>query len=391
MYPNLYYLFQDIFGLEISGLKILQSFGFMVAVAFLVANYVMTLELRRKEKEGLLKAISKKILRTEVLKQRKNDIITSGITGFLVGYKVLGLLLTPGAQDHPQEYLLSLEGDWLMGIILAAAMAGYRWWAYRKEELPGDEWVELVHPHQHMGNITIAAAISGLIGAKLFHNLENWSDFMADPMGALVSFSGLTFYGGLIFGAIAVLYLANRNGITWKHMLDVGAPAMMLAYGVGRLGCHISGDGDWGVENMAAKPSWLSWAPDWFWSYSYPHNVINEGVPIEGCLGEYCSQLPNPVFPTPLYEAIACILLFAVLWKLRTRIKIPGVLFGIYLIMNGLERFLIEKIRVNNEMANVGGLSLTQAEIISFSLVLIGGLGITYLYREARQKQKNLA
>src|SRR5690606_24701880 len=134
--------------------------------------------------------------------------------------------------------------------------------------------------------------------------------------------------GGLIFGAVTVLYLAAKNGIHWKQMLDIGAPAMMLAYGVGRIGCQVSGDGDWGIVNTAPKPSWLSWAPDWLWAYRYPHNVNNVGERIPGCIGEYCMQLEQPVFPTPIYEAVVCILLFFLLWRLRTRIKVPGVLFG---------------------------------------------------------------
>ena len=227
-----------------------------------------------------------------------------------------------------------------------------------------------------VGNITIIAAISGIIGAKIFHNLENFQDFLADPIGQLIAFSGLTFYGGLIFGAISVVVYCRKYKINVLHLMDSAAPALMLAYGIGRIGCQMSGDGDWGIVNLAPKPDWLSFFPDWVWSYNFPNNVINAGVYIEGCTGKFCSVLPQAVWPTALYEVVMCIALFFVLWLIRKKIKLAGMLFAIYLIMNGIERFFIEKIRVNTEYNILGG--ITQAEIISFCLI-ITGLILSYL------------
>jgi phosphatidylglycerol:prolipoprotein diacylglycerol transferase len=119
------------------------------------------------------------------------------------------------------------------------------------------------------------------------------------------------------------------------------------------------------------KPSGLSFLPNWFFAYNYPHNVNEAGVPIPGCNEKYCVQLPVPVFPTPFYETIACTLLFFLLWGLRKRLGPPGALFCLYLILNGIERFLIEKIRVNNRM-DFFGLHPTQAEVISAGLVIVG-------------------
>ena len=229
---------------------------------------------------------------------------------------------------------------------------------------------EEIHPYDLVGNITIIAAISGIIGAKIFHNLENFQDFLADPIGQLIAFSGLTFYGGLIFGAISVVVYCRKYKINVLHLMDSAAPALMLAYGIGRIGCQMSGDGDWGIVNLAPKPEWLSLFPDWVWSYNFPNNVINAGVYIEGCTGKFCSVLPQPVWPTALYEVVICITLFFVLWLIRKKIKVAGMLFAIYLIMNGIERFFIEKIRVNTEYNILGG--ITQAEIISFCLIITG-------------------
>ncbi|HIE73836.1 MAG TPA: diacylglyceryl transferase, partial [Flavobacteriales bacterium] len=226
-------------------------------------------------------------------------------------------------------------------------------------------------------------AISGIIGAKLFHNLENIGEFMADPMGQLMAFSGLTFYGGLIAGAFSVIWYGNKYKIKTLHLIDAAAPGLMIAYGIGRIGCQLSGDGDWGIINLATKPDWMAFLPDWIWSFTYPHNVINAGIPIKDCMGRYCMELAQGVYPTPFYEIIMATLIFAFLWTIRKRIKVAGALFFVYLTLNGVERFFIEKIRVNTEYNILGG--ITQAEIISSSLVLIGVAGCFYLFRNSKQ------
>jgi prolipoprotein diacylglyceryltransferase len=106
---------------------------------------------------------------------------------------------------------------------------------------------------------------------------------------------------------------------------------------------------------------------------------------ISGCRGPYCYELVEGVYPTPLYEIIASLLLFAFLWSIRKRIKIPGVVAAIYLIVNGLERFLIEKIRVNSEY-NIFGFTPTQAELIS-SAMIIGGIILIVLLKRKHEKR----
>ena len=223
----------------------------------------------------------------------------------------------------------------------------------------------MVDPSFFMGELTLAAFVGGLLGAKFFHILENLDEFAQDPVGSIISFSGLTFYGGLIVGGLAVIYYARKRGIPFLHMLDVGGPAMMLAYGTGRIGCHVSGDGDWGIANLDPKPDWMSFLPDWMWSYDYPNNVNSVGVPLPGCFDvQHCNHLVPSVFPTPFYETIMALVLFLILWSLRKRLQYAGTLFGIYLVMNGFERFMIEKIRVNTIM-EFAGIRFTQAELIS--------------------------
>ncbi|SVD65256.1 uncharacterized protein METZ01_LOCUS418110 [marine metagenome] len=126
----------------------------------------------------------------------------------------------------------------------------------------------------------------------------------------------------------------------------------------------------------------MNFLPDWMWSFTYPHNVINSGIPIESCTGRYCMELANPVWPTPFYETVMATLIFALLWNIRKHIQVPGILFCIYLIFNGIERFFIEKIRINTTYNILGG--ITQAEIISFCLIAVGLLGSFILFKRSK-------
>ncbi|KAA2239657.1 prolipoprotein diacylglyceryl transferase [Chitinophaga agrisoli] len=378
MYPNLYYAFKDLFGAELPFLKIFQTFGFFVAIAFLAAAYVLTVELRRRERLGWLQGVQETIETGKAA--TAPELVWNGVLGFLLGFKVIGALLDWGTVSQDvQGFVMSGQGNWIAGIVLGAGLVWLKYNDKKKKATaaPKKETI-VVMPHQRVPDFTVMAAIAGLIGAKIFHNLENWNDFVQDPWGSLISFSGLTFYGGLIVAAIVIIRYANKKHINTFHLIDSAAPALMLAYGVGRMGCHFAGDGDWGINNPRPNP--FSWLPNWAWAYNYPHNVVNEGIPIPGCDGKYCHMLAVPVYPTALYEIIVCILLFLVLWSIRKKITIPGVIFGIYLMLNGIERFFIEKIRVNTRYS-IFGFHPTQAEIIS-SLMVIGGAVLIWYSRK---------
>jgi phosphatidylglycerol---prolipoprotein diacylglyceryl transferase len=254
-----------------------------------------------------------------------------------------------------------------------------------KERLPQpEEKIILVSPHQMVGDITIIAAVCGLLGAKIFDSLEHLDSFVKDPIGAIFSFSGLAFYGGLIFGAAGTLWYSYRNKIPLLHALDCAAPGLILAYGIGRMGCQLAGDGDWGIVNTHPKPSWW-FLPDWTWAFNYPHNVVQEGALIPGCEGRFCYQLPLPVYPTPFYETIIAIIIFFFLWSIRKKIQTPGMLFSIYLVLNGIERFFIEKIRVDLRYHFLG-ITATQAQIIAVVMIMLGVIGII-LSRRKRSVQ----
>jgi len=380
MYPTISHLIYDLFGVNIP--LPIQTFGFWVAIAFIAASWVISSELKRKEKEGFL---STSTIKEQIgLSLTPNEIISSIITGFIIGFKGIEALFNyADLVNNPQDFILSTRGHLLGGIIIAAITYYLKWRENKAQQLSTPKTIEKkIHPYELVGNMTMIAAVSGIIGAKIFHNLENMDIFLADPVGQLLSFSGLTFYGGLIAGAISVIWYAKKYNVNTKYLIDSAAPGLMLAYGVGRIGCQMSGDGDWGIDNLAPKPEWISFLPDWMWSYTFPHNVINAGVPIEGCTGNFCMELANPVWPTAFYEVIMSLAIFGILWAMRKRIKVPGTLFFIYLAFNGVERFFIEKIRINTEYNILGG--ITQAEIISFCLVLTGIIGTAYLYKNKK-------
>ena len=361
----------------------IQTFGFFVALAFAVAAFLLGKELKRKQSEGLIQPQTRK--RTVGAPADPMEYVYNAIGGFFVGYKLVYLISNYALfADNPQAMLLSFEGSFLGGVLGAAILAYWKYFEVKKTLLPQPKTIEeKVNAEDHLGNIIMLGVVGGILGAKIFHNLENPAEFFADPIGALFSFSGLTFYGGLIVAAFLIIRYGRKNGINAWHLCDAAAPALMLSYGVGRFGCQLSGDGDWGIANTAPKPGWMSGLPDWMWSFKFPHNVNNEGIPIPGCVGRWCHELPEPVFPTSFYEFLMAAVLFAVLWGIRKRIQAPGLLFSIYLIMNGAERFLIEQIRVNS-LYTFGSIQVTQAQIISSLLIIIGIFGVRYSINKAK-------
>ena len=386
MYPTLSDLLKDLFGIYIP--LPIQTFGLLMGISFALAAYTLFLELKRKEQNGLLKDVQIKELKGEPAS--KTDLLNSALVGFILGYKLIYIISEYSEfVNNTQGFLLSVKGSLPGGLIGAALFAWFKYREKEKEKLDQPVWEEkTIRPHQLVGNFTMIAAIAGILGAKVFHNLENLDEFEKDPLEALISFSGLTMYGGLIFGTIAVTWFGNKNGIKPIILSDAAAPGLMLAYGTGRIGCHLAGDGDWGIINLNPKPSMLSWLPDWAWAYNYPRNVIGEGIPIPGCEGRHCNMLPDAVFPTPFYEAVICIFLFFLLWSIRKRIVQPGLMFCIYILLNGIERFMIEKIRVNTKY-NINGYAITQAQIISFLFIVIGITGIIYFIRDFNKKKND--
>jgi len=202
----------------------------------------------------------------------------------------------------------------------------------------------------NMDTYPLLALLGGILGARVYYLIAHYRELLRDPLHALISGSGLTWYGGALGGVIATLGWAKHKGQNLWAMCDAFAPGLAVAYAVGRIGCHLSGDGDYG------KPTTLPWG------YSYAKGIVPSPP------GVLCH-------PTPIYETIAMLLVFWILWKLRTRLRGNGQLFGIYLILAGIERFWIEFLRLNPPVA----LNLTVAQWTSLGAILLGA--ILYLWR----------
>lgn len=188
--------------------------------------------------------------------------------------------------------------------------------------------------------IILSGLVGGVVGARLYFIADNFDDVKHDLLGNLFSGSGLVWYGGAIGGALGVGIWAWRRGMFDATLLDLCAAPLALGYAIGRIGCQLSGDGDYG------RP----W--DGPWAMAYPNGTVPTKV---------------TVHPTPIYETLAMSLLAYLLWRLRDRYR-PGVLFAVYLTLAGLERLLVEFIRRNPDVA----LGLTQAQLISVGMMAVG-------------------
>jgi phosphatidylglycerol:prolipoprotein diacylglycerol transferase len=207
---------------------------------------------------------------------------------------------------------------------------------------------ELGKPVDWAYEIVFAALIGGIVGARGYFVIEHFDQVRHDLIGSIFSGSGLVWYGGAIGGAIGVLAWARWRGALELRVLDACATALALGYAIGRIGCQVSGDGDYGIRSNLPT------------AMGYPHGTV-----------------PTPpgvrVLPTPIYETVAMCLLAYLLWRLRDRVR-PGVVFALYLVGSGLERFLVEFIRRNSDV--LAGLTAPQLESVALCAIGVAWLAI---------------
>ncbi len=208
---------------------------------------------------------------------------------------------------------------------------------------------ELAKPPDWAYEMVFAALVGGLVGARLYWVLGHTSEVGDDLVGGLFGGSGLVWFGGALGGAAGVLLWAWRKGMLNLLLLDVCAPALAMGYAVGRVGCQVSGDGDYGSPT------------DLPWGMAYPDGVVPTN---------------EIVHPTPIYETVSMGLVAWALWRARDAFR-PGVLFAFYLVFAGTERLLVEFIR-RNEPVLAG---LTEAQLLSIVML---GAGLVWLWRASR-------
>ncbi len=376
MFPTLGHLINYLFGTNIH--FPMPTYGFILVLAFATAGFVLHFALKRKEKLGLLNSHTSKELISGPINYF--DILFTSIFYFIIAYKIIGIIIDYSIFEKDiNAYIFSTQGSFFAGIISGIIGFAYSYYKAKKVESKEAIYKEVnLWPHNVTMNIVMVAALSGIIGAKLFDILENLESFVNNPIDQLFSSGGFTFYGGLIVGSISVYFYTKKININTLHLLDSAAPAILAAYAVGRMACMMSGDGCWGIPNPEPQPEWLSFLPSWMWAYDFPHNVIKEGVKISGCHDDFCYMLQTPVFPTPFYESALSLIFFLFVWFIQNKIKVPGTMFFIALLLNGTARFFVEQIRVNN-VYHIGNASVTQAQIISSILIIIGISGIIVL------------
>lgn len=343
------------------------NYGFWVAMGFLAAAIVVTRELRRREALGVMPYTEQIVYHS-----RKINffwVLLYGVIGYFVGIKAVPMI------TEQVDPLIS-------GIVLALVAAGFKLWESCKNR-PEKEYEETIryYASDSVGDLVMICAVFGVTGANLFNFLENPGDyvnFWNDPIGSM--FSGLSVYGGMICAGFALLVYCWYKKINIPNMFDALAYCFILANGIGRLGCQTSGDGDWGVVNLAQKPDWI---PQFLWASTYPHNIANEGVFIQDCTEAYCMVLPQPVYPTPIYELLMCLGIFFILHFLRKKLTtMAGMLFFIFFILIGVQRYLIEQIRdlSGRDLYYIFGVGLKQAELISIILIIVGSLGCVWTW-----------
>ncbi len=377
MFPFLSDLLKYLFGVE--GAVPIPTFGFFVAMAFVLAYFCFRSEFKRKEAEGVIKAVSlqKGSAGIPFLKY-----VESAVLGFILGFKVLyAFSHRPLFFEDPLGFMGSLQGNLLAGLLMSLLFTVF---SYR---YGGMEEKEYIHPNELMPKLIFWAAVWGFLGAKTFNYLENIPKYSSYTFGDFLKYSGLTFLGGLIFGAISYLYIGYKHKMRLIDLADIGSPGMLVAYGVGRIGCHLSGDGDWGIVNNVSKPFEL--LPDWLWASRFPHNILNQGEFIKGCTGDHCFALFQSVFPTSLYESIIILSCFLILWINRRKITRPGEMFFYYLLIVGLERFLIEFIKVNYKY-RILALQLSEAQLVSLLFLVLSGICLMYIRKRQRHPSLNV-
>jgi phosphatidylglycerol---prolipoprotein diacylglyceryl transferase len=216
-------------------------------------------------------------------------------------------------------------------------------------------------------SVVVAAAITGLLGARLLFILEEWESFRQAPFQFIFSGAGFSWYGGLFGGALAAAWVFKKHKLRLPQAADISAPALALGYGIGRIGCFLAGDATWGKVS------------DVPWAMAFPDAVAGWIDPLTG--------MPYPpgvrVHPTQLYELVQSLVVVAILWSLRKRKYPQGTIFSLYLVLAGSMRFVVEFWRVNPTV----GLGLTEYQWISLALIIVGTGMLCYQWKPEQMKQ----
>ncbi len=226
--------------------------------------------------------------------------------------------------------------------------------------------------------ITILAVVFGIGGAKILFLIEEWSTFVRSPIGEALSPGGLTWYGGFVLGMIAISFYVRRKKIPFLKIWDGLAMGLIIAYGVSRLGCHFSGDGDYGF------PTDLPWGTNYEKGTSPPSYAFRIFPDIASRYPRGVVPDNTPCHPTPVYEFLLGVAGFALMWRLRKRPWPDGTMFMVYLMISSVFRFSVEFLRLNPRLL----FGLSEAQLISVPLFFAGLAGVCILERKRAARRK---
>jgi len=319
------------------------SYGLMLATGFMVGSYFLTQELRRRK-------LNRNVTRSFFVVMRWLVIA-------LIALIIISALVEFGSDIF--SVLAALAGKNPVFLLIIAAFVAVSAYIFTQAKNP--------RPQTEVDLSTAVVLISlvyGVFGTKILFLFENMESFLQRPFDMLISTSGLSFFGGPVLVVIVLALMLRREDLRFFAVADSAAPSLLLAYGIGRLGCHFAGDGCYGF------PTSLPWGTDYSSGVVPPSQALRRFPEIAG---QFPDGIPDttPLHPTPVYEFLACALLFLVLWRFRKSIRIEGRIFMLYLVFAGLERFAVEFLRLNPRVL----FGLSGFQIFAFLMILAGLVG----------------
>lgn len=316
------------------------GFGLMLAAGFITGSYLLTSEYNRLK-------INMDVTSVFIMNVRIYYVVL--LSAFFITFVLQN-------SDPRGQSILEFATSSSLHILIFMVVIGIAFYIFRKPR-PGS--FDLAN------TITFYSLLYGVTGSKLLFVLENISSFVSRPFDTLFSAGGLTYFGGFLLVVIIIYFTTRKAHISFLQLTDATAPGLMIGYGIARIGCHLAGDGDYGF------PTTLPWGTDYS-KGTFPPSAAFQDFP------EITSQFPHgivpdniPCHPTPIYEFIICALMFWFLWRIRKKMRQPGLVFMIYLCLAGIERFAIEFLRPNPRIL----FGLSEAQLVSLILIVVGMIG----------------
>jgi phosphatidylglycerol:prolipoprotein diacylglycerol transferase len=227
------------------------------------------------------------------------------------------------------------------------------------------ECVRRGYDPEYSSSIVIAAAVMGLVGSRLYAILDDLPTYLADPKTMIFSGSGFVFYGGMIGGLLGAYLVSRWYRIGFAATIDMCAPALAIGQAIGRMGCQLAGDGDWGLVSNVP------------WAMAYPRAIVGWNSQTVLKLDDHYQLVSGffpgvRVHPAPVYETILYLGVFVILWSMRKTSYPPGRIMYWYLLLGGAARFIVEFWRINPRVFYM----FSEAQLIAFAMMILGGVAL---------------